>query len=76
MKVKSELEQNGIKVVVLGSGDKIVKQSILPNVQIASGERIILTTNDTLNKMIDITGWSRKEAQTLFDYLNLNCLEK
>lgn len=70
--VKQELEQNGIKTVVLGKGNKVIKQSILPNIQIASGERIILTTNDVLNTMIDITGWSRKEAVTLFDYLNLN----
>ena len=57
--VKQELEANGINVLVLGNGDRVVRQSVKKGTSIVSGDRIILMTNDEKYTMPDITGWSR-----------------
>lgn len=69
--IKNELEQNGIKVSIVGDGDRIIKQSISKNTEIAPGERIILLTNGESYKMINIIGWSRKDSIKLFNMLNI-----
>ena len=69
--VKSELEANGIKVVVIGDGDKVTKQSISKGTEIAVGERMILLTNTNNYKMPNIIGYSRKEVETLANLLGI-----
>ncbi len=69
--VKSELENNGIKVVIIGSGNKVIKQSVDKNTNMSSGERIILLTNDSNKKMIDLTGFGRKDVVRLCNMLNI-----
>jgi penicillin-binding protein 2B len=69
--VKAELEEQGIKVSIIGDGEKIIKQSIKANTVVAPGERIILLTNSSEYKMPDITGWSRKQVVYLADMLSI-----
>ena len=70
--VVAELQNNGIDVVVLGSGDKIIKQSIDSGTNIVMGDKIILMTNDNQIGMPNITGWSRKNAISLFNMIRMN----
>lgn len=70
--VKNELETNGIDVVIIGDGTKVIKQSVFKGTVMAPGEKIILVTNAPTYKMPNLTGWSRKEATTLFELLNIN----
>lgn len=70
--IKNELEANGIDVIIIGDGTKIIKQSISKGTILAPGEKIILLTNDTNYKMPNLIGWSRKEVANLFDLLNIN----
>lgn len=69
--VKQELEVNGINVLVLGNGDRVVRQSVKKGTSIVSGDRIILMTNDEKYTMPDITGWSRMDAISLCDMLKI-----
>ena len=69
--VKQELEANGINVLVLGNGDRVVRQSVKKGTSIVSGDRIILMTNDEKYTMPDITGWSRMDAISLCDMLKI-----
>ena len=69
--VKQELEANGINVLVLGNGDRVVRQSVKKGTSIVSGDRIILMTNDEKYTMPDITGWSRIDAISLCDMLKI-----
>lgn len=69
-KVVEELNSNGINTIVIGDGDKIIKQSVI-NKSLIHGEQIILLTNSTLYKMPSIIGWSRNEVLTLFNMLDI-----
>lgn len=68
--VVNYLTSKGIKCIVIGNGDKIIKQSV-NNTSLMYGERIIFLTNDQEYKMPSIIGWSRNEAISLFKLLNL-----
>ena len=69
--IKSELESNGINVIVIGDGNIITKQSIKKGEKITIGEKIFLITNGK-NKIIpNIIGWSRKDVVTLCNILNI-----
>lgn len=68
--VVNYLSSRGIECIVIGNGDKVINQSII-DTDLIYGEKIILLTNDTEYKMPSIIGWSRKEALSLFELLNL-----
>ena len=68
--VVNYLTSKGIKCIVIGNGDKIIKQSV-NNTSLMYGEKIIFLTNDQEYKMPSIIGWSRNEAISLFKLLNL-----
>lgn len=70
--VVDKLNQYGIKPIIIGNGDKIIKQSIMPGNSLISGERIILITNSSNIVMPDIYGWPRKEIIELSKFLNIN----
>ena len=69
--VKKELEENNVDVVIIGTGDRIISQSILPNNKLIKGEKIILLTNSTEYTLPSLKGWSRKEALQLFELLGI-----
>jgi len=69
--VKKELEENNLDVVIVGNGDRIINQSILPNNKLIYGEKIILLTNSLEYTLPNLKGWSRKEVLQLFELLNL-----
>jgi len=66
--VKTELEKNGINVVVIGDGDRIVNQYPNAKITITAGNKVFLKTNGSKIILEDMHGWSKKEVTT---YLNL-----
>lgn len=70
--VKKDLESLGLDVVVLGEGNRIIKQVPKANASVVSGDKVFLLTNDNEIKMPDLTGYSRIEAITLLDLLNID----
>ena len=69
--VKKDLETKELDVVILGNGDRIIKQYPSANTTVLSGDKVFLLTNDTEIVMPDLTGYSRIEAITLLDMLNV-----
>lgn len=68
--VVNDLSKKGIDCVVIGNGDKIIKQSVA-NTNLMNGEKIIFLTNSSEYRMPSIIGWSRSEAIQLFNLLNI-----
>lgn len=69
--VKKELEEKNIKVLIIGNGNKIIKQYPNVNSIIYEEDTIMLKTNNFDNKMIDLTGYSKKEAINILELLGI-----
>ncbi len=69
--VKSELNNAGIDVILIGDGDKITKQSINKDEEITIGEKIFLTTNGKNKTLPNMIGWSRKDVINLCNLLGI-----
>ena len=59
---KTKLENLGLKVVVIGSGDKIVNQNPLKNQTVIKGETVFLVTNKKPYIMPNMSKWSSADA--------------
>lgn len=70
-KVLDELQNNGIVPIVIGSGNKITKQSVKKGTKLAAGDKVILLTNSNDYKIPNLTGWSKIDAISLFKLLNV-----
>ena len=70
--VKEELNNRNIRVLVLGTGEKVIEQ--YPNIGsvIYEDDLVILKTNEFDNKMIDLTNYSKKEVINILDLLNVS----
>ena len=62
---------DGLDVVVLGNGDKIIDQ-YPKNTTLVTDDKIFLLTNDTNIKMPNLKGYSRIDAISLLDLLNID----
>lgn len=69
--VVNELVSNNINAIVIGNGDKIIKQSIKKGTSLTNGDKIILLTNSNEYYLPDMTGWSKIDAINLFEILNI-----
>lgn len=69
---KKYLESKNIEVLVLGSGDKVINQYPSINNTIYEDDLIILKSNYFDNKMIDLTGYSRKEVISIMELLDVS----
>lgn len=69
--IKKELNNNGIEVILLGNGNKIVGQYPDENITLYKGDRIILLTNDYDNTMIDLNGMSYKDANSILKLMGV-----
>lgn len=63
-------ELDGLDIVVLGNGNKVIKQSISVGTMLLTNDKIILLTNDPEIKMPSLIGWTREEAESLFKLIN------
>lgn len=72
--VKDTLIKNNINnQIIIGSGDKVIKQYPSKNNKITSKDKVFIVTNDQNLFVPSLIGYSRKEAQDLLKLLNINC---
>ena len=71
---KTKLEASGLKVVVIGAGDKVVKQLPNNNQTVIKGEKVFLVTNKRPYLMQNIRKWTSVDAQTYCKLSELNCI--
>ena len=65
--VVEELKQNYLDVIIVGNGDKVIRQSILEGTRTVAGDKIILLTNGNEYTMPALYGWSRKDVIHFFE---------
>jgi len=71
--VESELKANNLRVLVLGDGDKIIDGYPSSNSKLYDNDLVILKTNSFDNKkMIDLVGYSYKEANNILKLMDVN----
>ena len=70
--VKKTLESKNIRVLVIGNGDKIVNQYPSINSTIYEDDLVVIKTNNLDNKMLDLTGYSKKEVINILNLLDIN----
>lgn len=69
--VVNELREHNITPIVIGSGNKITKQSINKGTKLAQGDKIILLTNASDYTIPNLTGWSKTDVISLFKLLGV-----
>ncbi|QKY68955.1 penicillin-binding protein [Lentibacillus sp. CBA3610] len=67
--VQTELEDSGLNVSVIGSGNTITNASAAEGDELLPGDRIILVTDEP--EMPDITGWSLRDILQLAGLIEL-----
>lgn len=68
---KKELIEKNMNVVVLGDGDKIIKQYPNKDSKIVENDKIYLLTNSNNFIMPDITNWSRYDVMKLCEFIGI-----
>lgn len=67
----TKLEADGIDVNVIGNGDKIINQYPKANSTILTDEEVILITNDSDIKVPSLKGYSKLQATSILNMLNI-----
>lgn len=70
--VAGELKKHNIKVITLGTGNKIINQYPSKNITIKKNDLVILLTNKYDKEMIDFNGLSYKEAKEILKLMNVD----
>ena len=68
---KSNLEDNGLNVYVIGDGSTIINQFPKKNTNITTGDKVFLLTNGANYLMPNMLGWSRNEVIAFASLTNL-----
>ena len=69
--VKSLLNQNNLNVVVIGNGNKIIKQYPSKDTTLISGDKVFLLTNSTSYTIPNMKNWSRYEVIKFCELANI-----
>ena len=70
--VEKNLKNNGIRVITLGTGNKIINQYPNKGINIYKGDLVVLLTNKYDKEMLDFTGLSYKEAREILKIMNVD----
>ena len=70
-KVKTTLESNGMKYIIIGNGNKVVKQIPKPKEVVTSNDPVFLITNDSNITVPNVWGLSSKNAKELLQELGI-----
>lgn len=70
--IKKELENNKLKVIVLGNGNKIINQYPSNKTKVISGDKVFLLTNGDKFTMPNIIGYARSDVITLCNLLKID----
>lgn len=68
---KLSLEQEDIKYIILGSGNKVIKQYPEKNTIINNSDKVFLITNDENITIPNLIGYSSKSAKNILERLNV-----
>jgi len=71
--IKKELEENNLNVIVIGEGNKIIKQYPKKNTKVVSGDKIFLVTNSIKYKLTNMNSWSKNDAMTYCELTQISC---
>ena len=71
--VVNDIEEKGMLPILLGDGDRVVKQYPKKGTSVVKGDKIMLLTNSTNYKMLNVIGWSRKDVSKYCEILNISC---
>ena len=69
--VLAELKKQNITPVVIGNGDKIIKQYPAKGTTVMTGDKVLLITNDANKKMPNLANWSSGDAMQLCSLLGI-----
>lgn len=69
--IASKLETEGVEVVRIGDGTKVVAQYPTSGSNVVAGDKVFLITNGTNKEIPNIRGWSRADTLTLTSLLNI-----
>ena len=61
-----------MNVILIGDGDKIIRQYPLKDAKVISNDKIFLLTNSTNFIMPNIVGWSRYDVMKLCEFINID----
>lgn len=70
--VQKELTDKGLKVITLGTGNKIINQYPQKNITLTKNNLVVLLTNDYDKTMVDLSGLSYKECIEVLKLMNIN----
>lgn len=70
--IKTELENKKINVIVLGNGNKIIKQYPSKGNKIYKGDKVFLLTDDYDKTIPNLIGYSYKEVISLLKLMDIN----
>lgn len=70
--VEKQLTEKGIKVIKIGTGDKIIDQYPAKGYTLLAGDKLFIKTNSLEYKMPNLIGLTRKDVITISNMLKLN----
>ena len=69
--IKKELENNSLRVMTLGTGNKIINQYPASKINLYKNDLVVLLTNNYDKTMIDFIGLSYKEVKNILELMNV-----
>lgn len=70
--IKNTLDNEKLNYVVIGNGNKVIKQYPARGTKVTEIDKIFLITNDSNIKMPNVIGYSNSEVKILLDLLDIN----
>lgn len=74
--IETKYKAYGIETIVIGNGDKLIKQYPARGTKISSNDKLILLTNSPEITMPNFLNLSHKEALVMCEFLNIKCLKE
>ena len=71
--VQNNLYSKGLNPIIIGDGSKIVSQYPKKGVKIVKGDKILLLTNSSNYKMLNLTNWSKIDVFKYCELANIEC---
>ncbi len=69
--IKKDLEEQGVKVVVIGDGKYIINQYPLQGAKVVKNSKVFLMTNSYNYVMPDVKGWSLADVNTYMAFIGV-----
>ncbi len=69
--VEKELKQNNLKIITLGTGNKIINQYPKKGIKVYENGLVVLLTNNYNKTMIDFNGMSYKEVKEILKLMDV-----